>query len=181
MGSINWDEVEETYSGDFKDYAPEGTFKVKCIDAELREVSGGAYVLDFIFEEDDKYKYPKAGCYITNKKEKEKWRWHYVKNLFMVLGASEDKAKQVVEKSEEKGDYEFAAKTYEMSFKRLLAKKPEVEINVYFSGHTSAKGNPINNAEFTDSRVRLKRQEQKVAEVTGGEVIPTDDFGGIPF
>ena len=99
----------------------------------------------------------------------------------MVLGASEDKAKQVVEKSEEKGDYEFAAKTYEMSFKRLLAKKPEVEINVYFSGHTSAKGNPINNAEFTDSRVRLKRQEQKVAEVTGGEVIPTDDFGGIPF
>ena len=52
MGSINWDEVEETYSGDFKDYAPEGTFKVKCIDAELREVSGGAYVLDFIFEED---------------------------------------------------------------------------------------------------------------------------------
>ena len=39
----------------------------------------------------------------------------------------------------------------------------------------------INNAEFTDSRVRLKRQEQKVAEVTGGEVIPTDDFGEIPF
>lgn len=185
--AINWGEVEETYSGDFKDYAPEGTFKVKCVDVEPRKVSDGAYVLDFIFEEDDKYQYPKAGCYITNKKEKEKWRWHYVKNLFVVLGASEDKAKQVVEKAEEKGDYEFAIKAYEASFKRLLAKKPEAEINVYFSGRMSKKGNPINNAEFTDSRIRMKRQEQKVAEVVGGEVVPTDipngdiNFGEIPF
>jgi hypothetical protein len=63
----------------------------------------------------------------------------------------------------------------------LLAKKPEVEINVYFSGCTSAKGNPINNAEFADSRVRLKRQEQKVAEVVGGEVIPQADDLDMPF
>lgn len=179
--NIDWNDVEETYSKQYKDYAPEGVFKVKCIDVEAREVSNGAYVLDFIFDEDDKYQYPKAGCYITNNEEKTKWRWHYVKNLFMVLGAPEDKAKQVVEKAEEKGNYEFAVKAYEAAFKRLLAKKPEVEINVYFSGHTSAKGNPINNAEFTDSRVRMKRQEQKVEEVVGGEVVPTDEFGEIPF
>lgn len=180
--NIDWDDVDSSYEKQYKDYAPEGTFKVKCSDVEARKVSNGAYVLDFIFDEDDNYQYPKAGCYITNKEEKAKWRWHYIKELFVVLGAPEAKAKEVVERAESKGDYEFAIQAYEGAFKRWLAKKPEVEINVYFSGHTSAKGNPINNAEFTDPRVRLKRQEQKVQEaVGGGEVIPQADDLDMPF
>lgn len=176
---INWEQVDEQYANNnFKEYAPEGTFKVKVVDATARQVKGGAYVMDFEFEEDDKYQYPKAGCFIS--KDKDNWRYHYVKNLFMVLGAPEDKSKQVIEKAEEKGDYDFAVKTYEASFKRLLQKKPETEINVYFSGNVSKKGNPINNSEFTDSRVKMKRKEEKVEAVVGDiEVIPTDDE--IPF
>lgn len=177
--AIDWDDVEKTCAKQYKDYAPEGVYTVKCIDVEARKTSKGSYVLDFIFEEDENYKYPNAGCFPS--KDKEKWRWHYVKDLFMILGAPEDKAKEVIEKSEAKGDYEYAIKCYEAAFKRLLAKKPEVEINVYFSGIMSQKGNPINNSEFTDPRVRMKRKEEKVSEAIGGdvEVVPTDDE--IPF
>ena len=174
--SINWDNVESEYSNnEYKDYAPEGKHKVKCIDAETKQVGqNGNYIIKFIFEEDD-YKYPTADHWIT--KNKDNWRYHHMKSLFEVLGAPEDKAKQVIEKAEEKGDFEFAVKAYEASFKRLLAKKPEVEINVYFSGRTSAKGNPINDAEFTDSRVRMKNKDDK--PLAGAEEIVLDEE--LPF
>lgn len=175
--AIDWDSLDEQYSSKFKDYAPEGNYKVKCVDVEARKTNKGTFVLDFMFEEDENYQYPKVGCFIS--KDKEKWRWHYVKELFIVLGAPEDKAREAIERSEAKGDYEYAVKCYEAAFKRLLQKKPEADICVFFSGRTSAKGNPINNAEFTDSRVRMKRTEQKVSDVLGGDVVPNDDE--IPF
>lgn len=152
MPNINWDSVESEYSSDYKDYAPEGKYKVKCIDAETKQVGqNGNYIIKFIFEEDD-YKYPTADHWIT--KNKDNWRYHHMKSLFEVLGAPEDKAKQVIEKAEEKGDFEFAVKAYEASFKRLLAKKPEVEIEITPDGKYS-------RAEFTDGRVRMKSKEDK--------------------
>lgn len=152
MPNINWDSVESEYSSDYKDYAPEGKHKVKCIDAETKQVGqNGNYIIKFIFEEDD-YKYPTADHWIT--KNKDNWRYHHMKSLFEVLGAPEDKAKQVIEKAEEKGDFEFAVKAYEASFKRLLAKKPEVEIEITPDGKYS-------RAEFTDGRVRMKSKEDK--------------------
>lgn len=152
MSNINWDSVESEYSSDYKDYAPEGKHKVKCIDAETKQVGqNGNYIIKFSFEEDD-YKYPTADHWIT--KNKDNWRYHHMKSLFEVLGAPEDKAKQVIEKAEEKGDFEFAVKAYEASFKRLLAKKPEVEIEITPDGKYS-------RAEFTDGRVRMKNKEDK--------------------
>ena len=174
---INWDEVEEQYDKGFKEYAPEGNHKVKCIDCEAKQVgSKGSYLLKFTFEEDENYKYQSADCWIS--KDKDKFRYHYVKSLFMVLGAPEDKAKTVIERAEDKGDYEFAVKTYEASFKNLLKKKPEVEIEVYRDDR-----NPkYCRAAFADKRVYMKRDTQKVADAMGGgEVIPTDEFGEIPF
>lgn len=174
---INWDEVEEQYDKGYKDYAPEGKHKVKCIDCEAKQVgSKGTYILKFIFEEDDNYQYQTADCWVS--KDKEKFRYHYIKNLFMVLGAPEDKAKAVIEKAEEKGDYDFAVTTYEASFKRLLAKKPEAEIEVYRDDR-----NPkYCRATFTDKRVYMKRDTQKVADVMGGgEVIPQADDLDMPF
>ena len=177
MANINWDSVEEQYQGDFKDYASEGEYKVKCTDVEAKQVgSKGSYLLKFTFDEDDRYKYQSADCWVS--KDKDTWRFHYMKNLFMVLGAPEDKAKQVVEKAEEKGDYEFAVKAYEAAFKRLLQKKPEVEINVY----RDERDPKYCRAEFMDSRVRMKRDTQKVSDaIGGGEVIPQADDLDMPF
>lgn len=175
--SINWESVNDSFSSDYKDYAPYGKHKVKVEDAEIKQVgTKGTYLIKFKFAEDD-YKYPTADHWIS--KNNDKWRYYHMKQLFVVLGAPEEKAKQVIEKAEEKGDYEFAAKAYEASFKRLLQKKPEVEIEITPDGKYS-------RAEFTDGRVRMKNDTDKVNEVVGGEVIPTDIPNGeidlnIPF
>jgi len=175
---INWGEVEDKFANDFKDYAPYGKHMVKVVDAETKQVGAkGNYIIKFKFEEGE-YKYPDAEHWIS--KNNNNWRYHHMKQLFVVLGAPEEKAKQVIEKAEEKGDYEFAVKAYEASFKRLLAKKPEVEIEVVPDGKYS-------RAKFTDSRVRMKDDTDKVSEVVGGEVVPTDipngelDLSNIPF
>ena len=152
---INWESVESEFAGNYKDYAPEGKHIVKVVDAETKQVgTKGNYIIKFIFEETDQYKFPTADHWIV--KDKNNWRYHHMKSLFEVLGAPEDKAKQVIEKAEEKGDFEFAVKAYEASFKRLLAKKPEVEIEITPDGKYS-------RAEFTDGRVRMKQTEKPLA------------------
>ena len=66
--AIDWKKVEEDAGSKYKNYAKPGTYKVKCVDVDIREVgTNGSVAQDFIFEEDDNYQYPKAGCFVTNK------------------------------------------------------------------------------------------------------------------
>lgn len=150
--SIDWGKLETENSSQYKDYAPDGTYKVKCVDVEVKEVgSNGSVVEKFIFEEDNRYKYPTADHWIS--KKNDNWRaWHQM-NLMKVLGASEENAKTATEKAEAK-DFAFAVKTYEALLKTLLKKNPEVEIEVYTDGKYA-------RSEFTDRSVAMPHNDAK--------------------
>ena len=95
----------------------------------------------------------------------------------VVLGASEDNAKKAVEVCESKSGKDNIVKAYEAAFKKLLAKKPEVEIEVYQNGKYSS-------AEFKDGRVAMPHGDEPKKESTvedalaGAEEISNDD---LPF
>lgn len=164
MTAINWESLKETMGGNFTDYAPDGKYTVKCTDIELKEVgSNGSVVQKFKFAEDN-YKYPTADHWLSFKNEG--WRQWHNKNLMMVLGASEENAKKAVELCESKEGKDAIVKAYEQTYKKLLSKKPEVEIEVFTDDKYS-------KSDFTDRSVAMPR-DTKPAEETK-DVIPEDD------
>lgn len=170
MPNIDWENLENEMGGKYKDYAPEGTYKVKCIGVEVKEVgSNGSVVEKFQFEEGD-YQYPTADHWISRKNDN--FRIYHQKNLLVALGASESNAKLAVEKAEAK-DFDYAVKAYEAAFKALLAKKPTVEIEVFADGKYS-------RAEFTDRSVAMPHgeSESKPATESDDEEI---DLSELPF
>lgn len=179
--ATNWDELKGNY-GSYQSYAKPGIYKTKCIDVEFREVgSNGSIAEEFIFEDTDDKKYPKATHWLTFKEGKEGWRkWHNL-NLMIVLGSSEENAKKAIDKIEDLDGKEKITKGYETAFKALLKKKPEIEIEVYPDGKYS-------RSEFTDERVAMPHDDAKPAATSVvDEVVPEDiedgeiDLSEIPF
>ena len=171
--AINWDDIEEQYGSQYKDYAEDGVYKVKCDGVEIKDAgTKGNKVVKFHFEETDDVQFPTADHWMV--KDKAGWRIKHMKDLFVALGATEDKAKKCCELAEAKDDFEYAAKAYEKGFDTLLAKKPEVEIEVYTDGKYA-------RAEFTNRSVAMRRDNDKTdAVVTGAEEISLD-ADEIPF
>lgn len=174
MPNIDWDNIESEMGGKYKDYAKNGTYTVKCIGVEIKEVgSNGSVVEKFQFEETNKEKFPTADHWISRKNDN--FRAYHQKNLLVALGASEANARLAVEKAEAK-DFDYAVKAYETAFTALLKKKPEVEIEVFQDGKYS-------RAEFTDRSVAMPHGDSdKGASASetldDGEEI---DLSDIPF
>lgn len=74
-----------------------------------------------------------------------------------VLGASEDNAKKAVEMCESKNGKENISKAYETTYRKLLAKKPEVDIEVYTD-------NGYARAEFKDRTVAMPHGDEPAKE-----------------
>ena len=124
---IDWKKVEEDAGSKYKNYAKPGTYKVKCVDVDIREVgTNGSVAQDFIFEEDEQYQYPKATHWLSFKNDS--WRQWHNRQLMTVLGSSKSTAEKAIDKIEALGDKEKIMKGYETAYKSLLKKKPEVEI-----------------------------------------------------
>lgn len=178
--SIDWRKVEEDAGSKYKNYAKPGTYKVKCVDVDIREVgTNGSVAQDFIFEEDDNYQYPKATHWLSFKNDS--WRQWHNRQLMVVLGSSESTAEKAIDKIEALGDKEKIMKGYATAYKALLKKKPEVEIEVFPDGKYS-------RAEFTDERVAMSHDDAKPAAEDTDEVVPEDiedgeeiDLSSIPF
>ena len=171
--SINWDSIEEEYKGgDFKDYAPNGIYKVKFNGVEIKPAgSNGNYIVKFQFEDTDQYQFPTADHWMS--KDKTNWRIKHMKELLTVLSGNEENAKKVCEMAESKGSFDYAVQGYEKAFSTLANKKPEVEIEVFPDGKYS-------RAEFTDRRVAMKRDSNPLA---GAQELTLDqqDALDIPF
>lgn len=168
--ALNWDAIEEEYSSNFKDYAPNGVYKVKVSDVELKQAGNkGNYVVKFKFEETDNYQFPTADHWIV--KDKQNWRAKHMKDLMVVLGSSEENAKKACEISESKDSFDYAIQGYEKAFTTLAKKKPEVEIEVFPDGKYS-------RAEFTDRRVAMRNDKKEDVIDSGEEVILDTD---LPF
>lgn len=176
--AIDWNKVEEDAGSKYKSYARPGVYEVKCVDVDIREVgSNGSVAQDFIFEEDDDRKYPKATHWLSFKNDS--WRQWHNRQLMIVLGSSESTAEKAIDKIESLGDKEKIMKGYETAYKSLLKKKPTVEIEVYPDGKYT-------NAEFTDERVAMPHNGAKPA-VVSDDVAPEEiedgeiDLSSIPF
>lgn len=146
--SIDWNSVQESAGGNFKNYYADGKYKAKCDGVEIKEVgSNGSVIMKFHFEDTSEAQYPTADHWLSFKNDA--WRQWHNKCLMVVLGATDDGAKKAVEMAESKGGKENIIKGYEACYKKLLAKKPEVEIEVY----TDEKG--YARAEFKDRSVAM--------------------------
>lgn len=175
---INWEQVQEDAGQNYKSYAKNGIYKVKCIDINIHEVGqNGSIAQDFIFEESEEYQYPKATHWLSFKNDS--WRqWHNLQ-LMQVLGSTEDTAKKAIEKIEGLGDKDKIVKGYEAAYKALLnKKKPTVEIEVFPDGKYS-------RSEFNDDKVAMPHDSKPATtdevvpeEIADGEEISLDE---IPF
>lgn len=181
---INWDDVQEKAGGNFKNFYEDGDYTVKCDGVEIKEVgTNGSIIMKFHFEEGKDGQYPTADHWLTFKEGKDNWRQWHNKCLMQVLGASEDAAKKGVEMAESKGDKDNIVKGYEACYKKLLAKKPEVKIEV-FTEFNPTSGKEYARAEFKDRSVNMnngsKKEDKKPTDtiVEEGEEIELDS---LPF
>lgn len=159
MAALDWKDIQDSMGGDFKNYAADGKYKVKCNDIEIKEVgTNGSVIMRFGFEEDN-VQYPTADHWLSFKNDK--WRQWHNKCLMEVLGATDDGAKKAVEMAESKSGKENIIKGYEACYKKLLAKKPEVEIEVYTELNPN-NGKEYARAEFVDRRVAMPHGNEPV-------------------
>lgn len=164
MANIDWNSINEQFTPKYKDYAPAGTHTVRLAEVEIHEVgTKGSIAQDFKFEDDDQYAYPKATHWLSFKNDS--WRQYHNKSLMVVLGVSEEQAKKAVEVCESKSGKEEIVKAYIDAYKRIAAKHPKVEIEVWQDGKYKV-------AEFTDGSVRMNRPEN----ATQQELTPSEEF-----
>jgi hypothetical protein len=176
MAEINWDDVAAAYpKRQFKDYAGEGNYKVKCIGAEVIDAGkNGNKLVKFYFEDTDQYQFPTADHWIS--KNNFNWRIKHMKDLLVFLGSTEEKAKKVCEAAESK-DFEYAGKAYGKAFELLLAKEPEVELRVVKNGKFSV-------ADFADRSVG-RDLDKEIGRSVIAEATPVKeediDLSDLPF
>lgn len=164
MSTINWEEAEKSAGGDFKPYAADGKYKAKCDGVEIKEVGDkGSIVMKFHFEDAEDCQYPTADHWLSFKNDN--WRYVHNKRLMMVLGATEDAAKKAVEVAESKSGKDNIVKAYEQMYTKLLAKKPEVEFEVYTENNYA-------RAEFLDRSVAMPHSDEGQPKSTGEVVSP---------
>lgn len=176
--SINWDDVQEKAGGSFKNYYADGKYKAKCDGVEIKEVgSNGSVIMKFHFEETDEAQYPTADHWLSFKNDS--WRQWHNKCLMVVLGATEDAARKAVEMAESKAGKDNIIKGYEACYKKLLAKKPEVDIEVYTE-------NTYARAEFLDRSVAMPHGDEAPKEsksddpIAGAEEVDLSE-ADLPF
>ena len=176
----DWKALKDEMGGNFKTYAEDGDYKVKCDSIEIKEVGqNGSIIMKFGFEATD-VQFPTADHWLTFKEGKDNWRKWHNRCLMIVLGASEEAAEKAVDVCEGKSGKENIVKAYEQAYKKLVAKKPEVEIEVYTE-------NDYARAEFKDRSVAMphgnepkKTEEDPLGgalEVTAAEIADED----LPF
>lgn len=174
----DWKALKDEMGGNFKTYAEDGDYKVKCDSIEIKEVGqNGSIIMKFGFEATD-VQFPTADHWLSFKNEN--WRKWHNRCLMVVLGASEEAAEKAVDVCEGKSGKENIVKAYEQAYKKLVAKKPEVEIEVYTE-------NDYARAEFKDRSVAMPHGNEPAKEnkgddvLAGAEEVTGEDLGDLPF
>lgn len=168
MSNIDWNAVQESAGGKYKNFYADGDYKAKCDSVEIKEVGDkGSVIMKFHFEETKEAQYPTADHWLSFKNDN--WRIWHNKCLMVVLGATEDAAKKAVEMAESKEGKENIIKGYETMYKKLLAKKPEVEIEVFTEGNYA-------RAEFKDRSVAMPHDNEPAKETPAPTDTSSDDI-----
>lgn len=189
--NTDWSALANEYDKGFKEYAPLGRYKVKVDKAEVKKINGKNgenIVINFIFQDNDSYKFPKSAAHWASRNNINSAKWQNAAML-QVLGVSEENARKAIDGIEKDGvSIDQAIKGYQQVYDRACSRHPEVEIEVreqvdYKTGEVvrSDKGYAYNESEFTDRRVYSSNKPAPVAvseEPLGGEEI---DLTDIPF
>ena len=158
----DWKALKDEMGGNFKTYAEDGDYKAKCDSIEIKEVGqNGSIIMKFGFEATD-VQFPTADHWLSFKNDN--WRKWHNRCLMIVLGASEEAAEKAVDVCEGKSGKENIVKAYEQAYKKLVAKKPEVEIEVYTE-------NDYARAEFKDRSVAMPHGNEPAKESKGDDVL----------
>lgn len=175
--ATDWAALKDEMGSNFKNYASDGDYKVKCDSIEIKEVGqNGSIIMKFGFEATD-VQFPTADHWLSFKNDN--WRKWHNRCLMIALGASEEAAEKAVDVCEGKSGKDNIVKAYEQAYKKLLAKKPEVEIEVYTE-------NDYARAEFKDRSVAMPhgnepaKEEKKDDVLAGAEEVDLSD-DSLPF
>ena len=162
--SLDWDKIESDNNKGFKDYAPEGIFKTKIEKVVLKEAGTGSKGIEFKLADNADYKFPKYGAVAWLSSKNPGWRQHHMKELFVLLGFTEDQARKAVEVCEDKEDL---GKAYLTAFEKALPKSKEVEIEVFYKDEDSQ----YTTWDFTSSKVRMNKPEKSTKPAKKEEVL----------
>lgn len=150
--AIDWTKVEEDNQMKYKPYAEEGNHKTKIEKVELQEASTGRKGIRFVLADNKEYAFPKYGA-TAWLFDKDSFRQHHMKELFVVMGFTEEQARKAVEQCEDKDDM---AKAYLAMFEKALPKAKEVEVAV-FRVH---EDDQYCTWDFASEKVRMNRPEK---------------------
>lgn len=176
--TIDWDKNEEENAGNYKPYAEEGNHKTKVKEVTLQEASTGTKGIRFVLADNDEYAFPKYGATAWLSTKNESWRIHHMKELFVVLGFTEDQARKAVEQCEDKEDI---AKAYLAMFEKALPKAKEVEVAVY----RVHEDDQYATWDFASEKVRMgrpeKKEEKKEDVLADAVELSTEETDSLPF
>ena len=180
--ALDWDNIQQNAGGDYKNFYADGDYTAKCDGVEIKEVgTNGSVIMKFHFEEGKDGQFPTADHWLSFKNDA--WRQWHNKCLMQVLGATEDAAKKAVEMAESKDGKENIIKGYEACYKKLLAKKPEVKIEVYTELNES-NGKEYARAEFKDRNVAMPHGDAPQKENKGDDILSQGEeveLADLPF
>lgn len=180
--ALDWDNIQQNAGGDYKNYYADGDYTAKCDSVEIKEVgTNGSVIMKFHFEEGKDGQFPTADHWLSFKNDA--WRQWHNKCLMQVLGATEDAAKKAVEMAESKDGKENIIKGYEACYKKLLAKKPEIKIEVYTELNES-NGKEYARAEFKDRNVAMPHGDAPQKENKGNDILSQGEeveLADLPF
>ena len=175
--ATDWSNLKEEMGGKFKNYFSDGVHKAKCDGVEIKEVgSNGSVIMKFHFEETDDGQFPTADHWLSFKNDN--WRKWHNRCLMIVLGASSDSAEKAVDMCEGKSGKENIMKAYEATYKKLLSKKPEVDVEVYTDENGYAR------AEFKDRSVAMPHDGASQKESKSEDIIEQGEeieLADLPF
>lgn len=174
--TIDWEKNEEENKSVYKDYAPEGTHKTKIKEVLIRKASTGSEGIEFRLADNDEYAFPKYGAVAWLSTKNESWRIHHMKELFVVLGFTEEQARKAVENCEDKDDL---AKAYLSMFEKALPKAKEVEVDVFYR----TPEDEYTTWDFKSEKVRMTRPEKDAKKETPAEELTNAeiDLSDVPF
>lgn len=174
VANIDWEKVEKENTVKYKDYAPEGIHKTKVAEVELQEAKTGSKGIRFILADNDEYAFPKYGAVAWLSSKNPGWRQHHMKELFVVLGFTEEQARKAVETCEDKDDI---AKAYLAMFEKALPKSKEVEVDVFYRN----KDDQYTTWDFASSKVRMTKPEKEEGKTPIEEASEEIDLSDVPF
>ena len=182
--TLDWDKIDSENESMYKEYAPEGTYenvmidKVELVRSSQKDTPG----LQFTFKDSKDYSFPKFGCTHWLSFNNDSWRQHHFKELFIVLGLTEDQARKSVELCEDNDGEDKIVATYEQVFKKALAKSKGVSLAVFYA-NDEAK---YTTCDFASEKVRMNRPEKPAAKkddtpLEGAVELSEEEVTDVPF